>query len=94
MLRIHTDTTQRISALPPMNRAAPRAAAAIGGDTIDLSPTARAFLSARQSLSALPPVRQERVGELQGLVSSGSYRVNGETCAVAMLASEEADAGE
>jgi len=94
MLRIHTDTaTQRITALPPTNRAPRRAGAAAGGDTLDLSPTARLFLSARQTLSALPAVRSDRVNDLQGLVSTGRYKVDGETCAAAMLPTEESEAG-
>lgn len=92
MLRIHTDTaTQRITALPPSTGSARRTGPAPSGDTLDLSPTARLFMSARQTLSALPAVRSDRVTDLQQLVSSGRYEVNGETCAAAMLASGEVE---
>ncbi len=93
MLRIHTESTSRVSMLPPVTRATPRAATGGSGDILDLSPTAQLFLNARQTLSALPAVRPERVQEMQSLLASGRYHVNGETCAEAMLSAEEAEAG-
>lgn len=55
------------------------------GDRVELSDRARKLQVAREALSQLPEVRQEKVQALKQLVKSGAYEVPGEKVAERML---------
>jgi len=81
---------QSPEANPPAR--ADRAPAAASGPTpspagsVELSAQARAFLTLRPRLDALPQAGQaDRVARLRAAIQSGSYSVSGEAIATAML---------
>lgn len=55
-------------------------------DRVELSDRARALHAAREALSQLPQIRQDRVEALKRLVVAGTYGVPGEKVAERMLA--------
>ena len=86
-MRISGQTTGIISRLRPTSPATTSVRPGNNGaGTLSLSPTGRLFMQAEQSLRELPPVREARVRELRALVGTGTYRVNAESVAKAMLA--------
>ena len=90
-MRISGHSTSIISRLRPAST--PRATTPSGGrgaDTLALSPTGQLFMKAEQSLRELPAVREARVRELRALVGTGTYRVNADSVAAAMLEGQEA----
>jgi flagellar biosynthesis anti-sigma factor FlgM len=67
----------------------PDQAPGLRDDARSFSARAETFLSARARLDGTPqPSRQARVAELTRLVASGTYAVDGEAIAGAMLADE------
>jgi flagellar biosynthesis anti-sigma factor FlgM len=87
-MRIESVASSNISPLLPTNRTERTAPASGSADAVELSPAGRTFLSARQSYAALPPVRQDLVGRYQGQVAAGSYQVDADDCAAAMIPPE------
>ena len=87
-MRIESVATSNISPLLPTTRTERTAPASGSGDAVELSPAGRTFLNARQSYAALPPVRQGPVNRYQGQVAAGSYQVNADDCAAAMVPAE------
>jgi flagellar biosynthesis anti-sigma factor FlgM len=95
MNRIETSAVSHITPLSRPSTPSVRAKTTTGGAAaVELSATGRAFLAARQALTTLPVVREDLVQRLQAQVAQGGYRVDGESCAAAMLAGEEAGRGE
>ena len=56
------------------------------GDQVELSDKARALHAAKEALSQLPEVRQDRVADLNAQVKSGQYEVPAAKVAIQMLA--------
>jgi len=57
-----------------------------GTDRVELSDRARALHVAREALSRLPEIRQDRVEALKQMVQAGTYQVSSEEIAERMLA--------
>ena len=54
-------------------------------ERVTLSDQARDIQQARQALSELPEVREEKVAELKARIDNGSYRVDGDKVAEKMI---------
>lgn len=63
----------------------PTAGQSFSGDKVELSEQAREANQAFTQLKELPEIRNEKVGEVQNQVETGTYQVNGEKIAVSML---------
>lgn len=55
------------------------------GDRVELSDRARSLYAAKEALSRLPEIRQDRVESLKKAIQAGTYRVSGEQLAERML---------
>lgn len=55
------------------------------GDRVELSERAREVQQASRAAQALPDVREEKVAQAKMEVAQGTYNVNGEQAATAML---------
>ncbi|MCJ8501281.1 flagellar biosynthesis anti-sigma factor FlgM [Desulfatitalea alkaliphila] len=55
------------------------------GDRVELSERAREVQQASRAAQALPEVREEKVAQVKMEVAQGTYNVNGEQAATAML---------
>jgi negative regulator of flagellin synthesis FlgM len=57
-----------------------------GGDSVSLSPQARELRSAREALTALPDIREEKVAAIRAQIEAGTYKVDSEKTAAKMIA--------
>lgn len=66
------------------------AGAAESGDRVSLSPAAQELKHVRQAAHDSPDARAERVDQIKGQVTSGTYRMNSRKTAEKMLEQENA----
>ena len=86
-MRIESQAIRRVSRadLAPEVEKARRGTTAAGEDGLQLSPTGRLVMVARQALGQAPPVRSERVQQVGQRLAAGRYRCNDDAIAEAML---------
>ena len=58
---------------------------AAAGDAVSLSPQVRELQSARESLAAMPEIREEKVAAIRAQIEAGTYVVDGEKIAGRMI---------
>ncbi len=74
-----------VKASQPDSRTQTSSAGDAAGDRVELSDRARALHVAKEALSRLPEVRQDRVEAIRRTVKAGAYQVPGEKIAERML---------
>lgn len=80
---------RRADAKPPGGTAAPKSGSATTGDTVHLTRSALLMGKLEEAVSAASGVDTARVQAVQDALASGSYEVDAEAVADAMLRSEQ-----
>lgn len=82
-----TRRTEQPAGARPVRK--PESSGAGGGDRIELSATAREIAALAETASRLPEIRQDKVDTLRRALDAGTYEVNPQRLARAILEFED-----
>jgi negative regulator of flagellin synthesis FlgM len=77
--------SRRVGASQKTDDAAPVRPAS-QGDSVSLSLKARRLQAARETLAAMPEIREEKVAAIRAQIEAGTYKIDGEKIADKMIA--------